>query len=148
MFVPTVAFATAAGAAKGGNGENAQACQKNGWQSLFRPDGSPFADEGECVSYGAHGGTASTTSACFDSNQTTNDARLIGPIDTASNTTLYQTNDGTCGGFLAVADTVVAANVAEADTKCQAIATPLGTSGSYQHFGFSTAPANWWFCGG
>jgi hypothetical protein len=56
MIVPTVAFATAAGAAPGGNSANAKACQKGGWQNLVRADQTPFANQGECVSYGAQGG--------------------------------------------------------------------------------------------
>lgn len=43
--------------AGGGNSANAKLCQKNGWQNLFRADGSPFANQGACVSYGAQGGT-------------------------------------------------------------------------------------------
>jgi hypothetical protein len=40
----------------GGNSGNAQACQQNGWQSLFRGDGTGFANQSDCVSYGANGG--------------------------------------------------------------------------------------------
>ena len=47
----------AASAAKGGNSENAKLCQKNGWTKLVRSDGSSFANQGECVSYGAQGST-------------------------------------------------------------------------------------------
>ena len=48
-------------AAKGGNSANAKLCQKGGWQNLFQSDGSRFASEGDCMSYGAHGGTILTT---------------------------------------------------------------------------------------
>lgn len=40
----------------GGNSANAKACQKGGWASLYREDGSTFADQGACVSYAAKGG--------------------------------------------------------------------------------------------
>jgi hypothetical protein len=40
---------------------NAQLCQKNGWQNLFRTDGTGFASQDDCVSYGAQGGTILTT---------------------------------------------------------------------------------------
>ncbi len=40
-----------------GNSANAKLCQKDGWQALHRADGSSFANQGACVSYGAKGGT-------------------------------------------------------------------------------------------
>lgn len=46
-------------AAPGGNSANAHACQKGGWESLARAEdpGTAFSNQGECVSYGAQGGT-------------------------------------------------------------------------------------------
>ena len=44
-------------AAPGGNSANAHACQKGGWEQLQGTDGTRFSNQGECVSYGAHGGT-------------------------------------------------------------------------------------------
>lgn len=48
--------ATGGLAAKPGNSLNAKACQKDGWQSLVREDGSAFNNQEECVSYGAQDG--------------------------------------------------------------------------------------------
>ena len=48
--------AVPAGAAAGGNSANAKLCQKGGWKTLFRGDGSTFANQGECVSFAARGG--------------------------------------------------------------------------------------------
>jgi hypothetical protein len=48
-----------ASAAKGGNSNNAKVCKD--WASLFREDGSTFADRGECVSYAAMGGVILTS---------------------------------------------------------------------------------------
>lgn len=66
----------------GGNSANANACQKGGWATLARQE-SPtvaFQNQGECVSYGAQGGTlvpistpTPTVSISFDP---TNDARF------------------------------------------------------------------------
>jgi hypothetical protein len=42
--------------AGGGNSANAHACQKGGWEGLFRADGTPFEDQSDCVSYAAQGG--------------------------------------------------------------------------------------------
>lgn len=41
-----------------GNSANAKLCQKDGWKSLARSESSgvPFANQDECVSYGATGG--------------------------------------------------------------------------------------------
>lgn len=61
MVVLCAAAALAAGvstaAAGGGNSDAAHACQKGGWQNLVRSDGTPFKNQGECVSYAAQGGT-------------------------------------------------------------------------------------------
>jgi hypothetical protein len=59
LVVAAVA-ATPAGAATGGNSANAKLCQKGGWQKVFRSDGSTFANQGACVSYGAKGNTILT----------------------------------------------------------------------------------------
>jgi hypothetical protein len=57
-----VATATAgSGNGNGGNSANAKLCQKNGWHNLFRTDGTGFASQDECVSYGAQGGTILTS---------------------------------------------------------------------------------------
>ena len=46
----------AAFAAKPGNAPTAKACQKDGWEGLRRADGTSFANEQACTSYGAQGG--------------------------------------------------------------------------------------------
>jgi hypothetical protein len=51
-----LAFAGGALAANGGNSVNAQLCQRGGWQTLMDSSAAPFSSDGECVSYGAHGG--------------------------------------------------------------------------------------------
>jgi hypothetical protein len=43
--------------AGGGNSGNAQMCQQGGWENLARSDGTAFGAPGDCVSYGAQGGT-------------------------------------------------------------------------------------------
>ncbi len=43
--------------AGGGNSANAKLCQKGGWMNVQGSDGTQFANQDECVSYGAHGGT-------------------------------------------------------------------------------------------
>ena len=53
VAVPLMGTASPVGAA---NQANAKLCQKVGWQSWVRADQTPFRNQGECVSYGAHGG--------------------------------------------------------------------------------------------
>ena len=54
----TIGVATAtAGNGNGGNSANAKLCQKDGWMSMVGADGTTFANQDACVSYGAHGGT-------------------------------------------------------------------------------------------
>jgi hypothetical protein len=60
MAMSVLGSASPAGAAKGGNSDAAHACQKGGWQHLFRSDGTAFANQDACVSYAAHGGTLKT----------------------------------------------------------------------------------------
>ena len=55
-----VAAVAAAPAGAAGNADNAKLCQKGGWQTLFRSDGSTFANQGDCVSYAAKGNTILT----------------------------------------------------------------------------------------
>jgi hypothetical protein len=42
-------------AAQADNSQNAQLCQKGGWQDLQNSDGIPFSSQGECVASGAQG---------------------------------------------------------------------------------------------
>jgi hypothetical protein len=41
---------------QGGNSAFADACQNEGWRSLYDAGGNPFTNQGDCVSYGAQGG--------------------------------------------------------------------------------------------
>jgi hypothetical protein len=51
------ALVVAGGAlAGGGNSANAKLCQKGGWQTLMDSSANTFANQDECVGYGAHGG--------------------------------------------------------------------------------------------
>lgn len=43
-----------------GTSANAKLCQKGGWEQLQGSGGERFANQGECVAYGARGGTLST----------------------------------------------------------------------------------------
>ena len=56
LLVIPAAYAAKGGG--GGNSDSAKACYQGGWQNLYRsPDGSAFANQGDCVSYAAKGGT-------------------------------------------------------------------------------------------
>lgn len=52
----TLSVGVGTAAAGGGNSDAAKACQKGGWQTLIRQDGTAFTNTGDCVSYGARGG--------------------------------------------------------------------------------------------
>jgi hypothetical protein len=51
-----VALAAPSAAMASGNSDAAHTCQQGGWQTVVRQDGTSFANQGDCVSYGAHGG--------------------------------------------------------------------------------------------
>jgi hypothetical protein len=54
--VSTLVFAGSAVGAPGGSSANAKLCQHGGWATLMDSSATPFASQGECVSYGARGG--------------------------------------------------------------------------------------------
>jgi hypothetical protein len=56
-------FATAAVA--GGNSANAKLCQKDGWQTAQTGAGGGFANEDDCIAYGARRGTVFAPSLSF-----------------------------------------------------------------------------------
>ena len=56
-----VAAAPAVAGKNGPNNQNAKLCQKGGWQSLYTSTGGTFANQSQCVSYAAKGGTLLTT---------------------------------------------------------------------------------------
>jgi hypothetical protein len=64
LFALTVGV-TAASADGGGNSADAHLCQNGGWQSLFTSTGATFANQDQCVSYAAQGGTIFTTPSPF-----------------------------------------------------------------------------------
>jgi hypothetical protein len=63
LVIALVAALVVAGGAladRGGNAANAKLCQKGGWQKLMSSSATPFANQDECVGYGAHGGAIYT----------------------------------------------------------------------------------------
>lgn len=57
MTLVAIAGLASPASADRGNSENAHLCQKGGWEDLRGEDGTRFANQGECVSHGAQGGT-------------------------------------------------------------------------------------------
>jgi hypothetical protein len=55
-LVAALAITGSALAGNGGNSANAKLCQKGGWQTLMDSSANAFANQDECVGYGAHGG--------------------------------------------------------------------------------------------
>jgi Ca2+-binding RTX toxin-like protein len=55
--VAALAAFAIAGAAMGGYDDIAKICQKDGWATAVDADGNPFTNGGDCVAYGARGGT-------------------------------------------------------------------------------------------
>ena len=55
-LVAALVVAGGALAGRGGNAANAKLCQKGAWQTLMDSSGTAFANQDECVSYGAQGG--------------------------------------------------------------------------------------------
>ena len=67
VVIGAVAVATSpvmagtAAAAKGGNSDNAHACQKGGHENRFEAEtGRPFKNAGDCISHGAQGGATAS----------------------------------------------------------------------------------------
>jgi hypothetical protein len=57
---PTTSTGAAVIPLSASNSDAAHACQKDGYQNLFRADGSGFKNAGECASYAAGGGRFAT----------------------------------------------------------------------------------------
>jgi hypothetical protein len=51
------ALAVPSAAMAGRNSDAAHTCQQGGWQTLARQDATSFANQGDCVTYAANGGT-------------------------------------------------------------------------------------------
>lgn len=68
VALAAVVIVMPAAAADGGNSAAAKACQKEGYKSLFRADGTAFNNTGECVSYAAQGGQFVTRKTATLSN--------------------------------------------------------------------------------
>ena len=81
-----------------GNSDNAKACQKNGWQTLVRQNGTGFNNQDECVSYGAQGGvlkakpTGPITVSAPLFNVDTNTCSVTVPYTAGIDTVLYGVN--------------------------------------------------------
>ncbi len=86
--------------AGGGNSANAQKCQKGGWQTFVRSDGSAFANQGECVSYAAKGGSLQPKPTCTPGSENfSGDAEFSQPTTFAGGTidTAYGSESGVEG---------------------------------------------------
>ncbi len=138
------------GAAFAGNGNsaNAKACQKGGWESLYRSDGSSFSSQDACVSYAAKGGTLSTTPPgplCL-SGASANDATWNRVVDDEFNLSILSSTNGTCGGVVRRTGTlVVAPDAAAAATKCSLYGSGVLLGSLNLHYG-TQVPEGSWFC--
>jgi hypothetical protein len=70
------------------NSDAAHACQQNGWQQLFRGDGTGFASNSDCVSYAAGGNTLwrgfeNFSGAAYQAQPSTFSGGTIDPSDYA-----------------------------------------------------------------
>jgi hypothetical protein len=147
MAVPVLGIATPAGAtANSGNSANAKACQNNGWQTLYRSDGTAFKNQGDCVSYAARGNTA-FQSVCSASNQAYFDVKLVAPAGVLNNWIEYNSLDGTCSiGVTGVTSYVQATSFSEADSKCLALQGTNAVSQRAVDFGYLGLPGDAWAC--
>jgi len=118
-------------------------CQKDGWKSQHRSNGSAFKNQGDCVSYAATGGTfgfgCKTTGVGHDFLQT-------GPLNTSPNGDFYNSNDGTCSGSGSEGTLVQAATVGAAETTCDALFAARGLTSDAAVAAGGTFPDGYWFC--
>jgi len=91
--------------------------------------------------------TTASASCYHSSNEGTADFILSAPINTLHNTTLYDTDDGTCsnGGSSGLLTVVQGVDLAAADAVCVGLgAAFLGTT--VLTFYSYNAPSDWYFC--
>lgn len=65
------------GGNQGGNSANAKLCYKGGWEDWVRSDQTTFANQNECVSYAANGGTLTTPDPCGYAHDTALTGRTL-----------------------------------------------------------------------
>ena len=83
----SVVAAGPAAAAKGGNSDNAHACQQGGHENRFEAEtGNSFKNAGDCASHGAQGGAAATL--------------LIQTLTSKGQPDTYPCSAGTCWGHV------------------------------------------------
>jgi hypothetical protein len=115
-LVPATAF--------GDNSTVAHLCQQNGWKTLVRADGTSFASQDACVSYGANGGKLGQTVTFTSPNPspvTVGDPAYTPTATATSGLTVVITLDASSSGcslssgvvsFTAAGTCVIAANQA------------------------------------
>jgi hypothetical protein len=90
----SVGVATATAGGGRGNSANAHLCQKGGWMTLQRSDGTQFKNQGACVSRGAHGGTivpiAPAVSISFSPTSSPNFCNMTWSLSHFAPNTQYQ----------------------------------------------------------
>ena len=98
------------------------------------------------MSYAANGGTFG--SQCYDNVDIFADFRLTGPINTANNTTFYNTLDGTCAGAIIppLRTQVSATDQTEATAKCQTLVGVNAAGDTTHDIGYAAAPTDWFRC--
>jgi len=133
-------------AAKRGSSDAAPACQKNGWKTLRRSDGTAFKSQDDCVSYGARDGPFFIVGVCLDSSSDFADARVVGAPNALDNVDFYFSVDGTCtGGVRRVGyETVIAGTEADAVGICRALGATHNHA-PFAIFGYPV-PSTWWLC--
>jgi hypothetical protein len=141
MSIPALGIASPAGAA-----EDAAkaACKGDGWKTLVRADGTAFKNQGDCASYSAAGGQV-VPDCLGPSEPGFDDLQLTGPLDTADNTSDYNSENGSCSLGIDVTQTIVTANdFATAQLKCVDIYSSDAKGPLSDHY--PSAPPNWWIC--
>jgi hypothetical protein len=88
-----------------GDSDNAKLCQKLGWKTLHRSDGSSFADEGACVAYAAQGGTLVESKSQIDC-QAFGGTYSNDPATDETGGTPYDTFVWSCNGYTSSSNTL------------------------------------------
>src|SRR5689334_10894903 len=107
--VLSIVWVPALAVAGGGNWANAKMCQKGGWQTLERSDGTAFATQSDCVSYAAGGGTVFAPTLSVPSPVSGAGVGSFTPDFTITGTGFHASSSGTLTAFIPGLGTVIVA---------------------------------------
>jgi len=108
----------------------AKECQKDGWASLVRTDGSGFRNTGDCVSYRVRGGEfGSGDNNCRTGSSGSFDFLITGSANSPGSGSVFASTNGSCTGNSSIGTYIVADSYGDAVDLCFDATSALDQTG-------------------